>query len=183
MWTMVVCSATAGLNTASIYKQFAGTEPTLRGDVFQASVGGIAAVFNGCGRLLWGILSDAIGFKNSFTLLTIIQGLFMSTYQYSGKSRLAFTANTCALFFCLAGNLALMPAAVQRVFGPHAGAAIYGVLFSSFAVASTVGSTVTKKLAVTIGWSGVFKALAAMSLVATAVTQGLTPLPEAFSSV
>jgi len=183
MWTMVVCSATAGLNTASIYKQFAGTEPVLRGDAFQASVGGIAAVFNGCGRLLWGLLSDAIGFKNSFTLLTITQGLFMSTYQYSGKSRLAFTANTCALFFCLAGNLALMPAAVQRVFGPHAGAAIYGVLFSSFAVASTVGSTVTKKLAGTIGWPGVFKTLTAMSLVATTVTQGLTPLPEAFSSV
>jgi len=183
MWAMVVCSATCGLNTASIYKQFAGSEPNLHGDTFQATVGGIAAIFNGTGRLAWGLLSDAIGFKNSFTILTIIQGIFMGVYKYSAARRSTFLANTCALFFCLAGNLALMPAAVQRVFGPNRGAAIYGVMFSAFAVASTVGSTVTKKLAVSIGWSGVFTTLATMSLVATAITQTLTPLPESFSSV
>jgi len=43
-------------------------------------------------------------------------------------------------FFTLAGNFALAPPAVQRLFGPKKGALIFGVLFSAFGVASVGGN-------------------------------------------
>ena len=66
---------------------------------------------------------------------------------------MAFGANTCVLFFCLAGNLALMPAATQRMFGLKAGATIYGLIFSAFGIASVVGGVLTKSLIKSLGWN------------------------------
>lgn len=87
MWIMIISSATAGLNTASIYKQFAATSNALVGDEYQALVGGVGALFNGVGRLFWGSISDVIGFKNSFTLLTLLQMTLMLTYKYSSATK------------------------------------------------------------------------------------------------
>lgn len=89
MELMVILSATAGLNTVVIYKQFAATASVLAGDRFQALVGGIGALFNGSGRLFWGNLSDKIGFKKSFTILTILQLVLMLTYQFSRISKVS----------------------------------------------------------------------------------------------
>lgn len=183
MWTMIISSATAGLNTASIYKTFASTSSALVGDEYQAMVGGIGALFNGFGRLFWGAISDIIGFKNSFTLLTILQMTLMLTYKFSADSKLAFAVNTCGLFFCLAGNLALMPPATQRMFGPKAGAVIYGVIYSAFAIASVVGGILTKSLAVTVGYSRLFQVMAVMSIIATGLVQFLRPLASESASV
>ena len=47
LWAMILTAATAGLNTASVYKQFAATSTALTGDEFQALVGGIG------GALQW----------------------------------------------------------------------------------------------------------------------------------
>lgn len=87
MWLMAISSATAGLNTVVTYKQFATTSSALTGDGFQALVGGIGAIFNGSGRLFWGNLSDIIGFKRSFILLTIFQTISMLLYKYSIVSK------------------------------------------------------------------------------------------------
>jgi MFS transporter, OFA family, oxalate/formate antiporter len=176
MWMMVVASATTGLNTAAIYKQYAATSSALTGDQYQAFVGGIGAIFNGSGRLFWGSLSDMIGFKRSFVLLTLLQMTSILTYMKAASSKALFAINTCSLFFCLAGNLALMPPVVQKVFGPKSGATIYGILYSSFAVASVVGGLLTKSLAKSLGWNGLFTVLAAMSFVATMLVQLLQPV-------
>lgn len=90
MWLMVVASATAGLNTASVYKSFAATSSALTGDQYQALVGGLGAIFNGSGRLFWGGLLDMIGFKKAFSLLTVIQAISMLTYSKSSSSKVFF---------------------------------------------------------------------------------------------
>jgi len=73
LWIMIISSATTGLNTAAIYKTFASASSALNGDQYQAFVGGLGALFNGSGRLFWGSLSDKIGFKNSYMILTLLQ--------------------------------------------------------------------------------------------------------------
>lgn len=90
LWLMILSSASAGLNVASAYKQFAGVSPVLAGDSFQALVGGLGALFNGCGRLFWGGLSDKIGFKNSFVILTVVQTALQFLYPYSGASKVIY---------------------------------------------------------------------------------------------
>jgi OFA family oxalate/formate antiporter-like MFS transporter len=90
LWTMIISCATAGLNTAAIYKQFAATSTALTGDEFQALVGGIGALFNGIGRIFWGAVSDRIGFKTSFMLLSSLQALSMLVYTQAAQSKVRF---------------------------------------------------------------------------------------------
>eukprot|EP01042_Synura_sphagnicola_P008341 gene8341-10692_t len=144
LWFMILFSAGASLNVAAVYKRFAQNAPALHGDQFQALVGGLGALCNGSGRLIWGTLFDLFGFKTCFLALTILQSIIQIIYPYSSTSKEFFVAITCASFFTLAGNFALVPPAVQRIFGPRNGAQIFGVLFSAFAVAVIGGSFLSK---------------------------------------
>lgn len=94
-----------------------------------------------------------------------------------------FALNTCSLFFTLGGTFALFPPAVQRMFGPDAGAVIYGLLYSAFAVASVFGGVLTKRLTHTLGWEGVFQTMAAMSLLATGLATMVKPIEGFAGSV
>ena len=87
MWLMIITSASAGLNVASMYKQFAAISPELKGDAYQALTGGMGALFNGFGRLFWGSICDKIGFKTSFTILTLAQACIQLLYPYSPSSK------------------------------------------------------------------------------------------------
>ena len=98
---MVVASASAGLNIAAIYKQFASTSPALVGDSYQATVGALACVFNGLGRLFWGVCSDKIGFKNSFAILTLAQAVLHGVFNQLAGSKAYFMVGICSVFFLL----------------------------------------------------------------------------------
>lgn len=176
LWTMIICSASAGLNVASVYKQFATSAPALAGDEFQSLVGGMGALFNGIGRLFWGSFSDKVGFKKAFGLLTVMQGVLHFLYPFSSHSKETFLAATCLCFFYLAGNFALMPPAIQRMYGPKNGALIYGIVYSAFAIASTGGLYLSKALLDQFGYVGIFRVMAVCSLFATALTFGLKPI-------
>ena len=182
MWLMIIASASAGLNVASMFKQFAATQPALAGDAYQVTVGAMGTLFNGVGRLFWGSLSDKIGFKASFTILTIVQAAVQLLYNQSGGSKPTFVVANCVAWFCLAGTFAMMPPAIQRMFGPKYGALIYGLVYSAFGVASVGSTFLSKALVASFGWEQVFKVLAAVSVLATVLTSTLTPLAALPSS-
>lgn len=176
MWFMIATSASAGLNVASVYKQFAAVSPALAGDTFQSLVGGLGALFNGLGRIFWGSLSDKIGFKQSFAILTLIQALIHAYYPAAANSKMTFTLFTCLCYFFLAGNFALMPPSIQRIFGPKNGALIYGIIYSAFGAASVGSLYINKHLTASLGFDGVFRVLSLFSIVATLLTSQLVPL-------
>ena len=97
MWLMIITSASAGLNVASMYKQFASLSPVLKGDSYQALTGGMGALFNGFGRLFWGSICDRIGFKTSFTILTLAQACIQLLYPYSPSSKVIEIFLLCAV--------------------------------------------------------------------------------------
>jgi len=87
LWFMILFSAGASLNVAAVYKRFAQNAPALHGDQFQALVGGLGALCNGSGRLIWGTLFDLFGFKTCFLALTILQSIIQIIYPYSSTSK------------------------------------------------------------------------------------------------
>lgn len=101
MWLMIITSASAGLNVATGYKQFASNYASLSGDSYQALVGGLGALFNGLGRLFWGFLSDKIGFKSCFLLLTVLQTIQQFIFPYSSAAKVCFNVNKFSGFKCL----------------------------------------------------------------------------------
>lgn len=182
IWAMIICSASAGLNVAAIYKQFASTAPALSGDGFQSLVGGMGALFNGVGRLFWGSFSDKVGFKAAFMLLTSLQAILHIVYPYSSSSKHLFLISTCSSFFLLAGNFALIPPATQRIFGAKNGALIYGLVYSAFGVASVGSLVLSKTLISKLGWLGIFRVMGTVSLAATILSANLKPLKQLPSS-
>ena len=182
MWSMIVSSASAGLNVAAIYKQFAATSPALTGDSFQALVGGLGALFNGVGRLFWGQLSDSIGFKKSFTILTVVQAMLHAYYPYAAGSKISLWSRYMPVLLLPCGQLRSMPPAIQKMFGAKNGALIYGLVYSAFGVASIGGMILGKSLKATFGFEGVFRVLSIMSMLGAVITSQLHPLKSLPSS-
>ena len=182
IWIMIIGAASAGLNVASIYKQFASNAPALAGDGFQSLVGGMGALCNGVGRIFWGSLSDKIGFKKSYIVLTSAQVLLHSLYSQSAVSKNLFLLATCTSFFLLAGNFALIPPATQRLFGAKNGPLIYGLVYSAFGVASVGGTYLSKFLSAKYGSDKVFIIMGLMSMISTILTILLKPLKSLASS-
>jgi OFA family oxalate/formate antiporter-like MFS transporter len=104
----------------------------------------MGALFNGLGRLFWGIVCDKIGFKKSFMILTAIQAGVHVLYPFSASNKYAFLAMHSIMHVFLAGNFALMPPAIQRMFGPKNGALIYGLIYSAFGTASIASMMISK---------------------------------------
>ena len=183
LWTMIIASASAGLNIASVYKQFAATNSALLGDSYQAVVGAMACVFNGFGRLFWGTMSDKFGFKKCFTFITIVQAILHGVlFNRSAGSKVTFMAAICSVYFLLAGHFALMPPTMAKLYGPKRGALLYGIVYSAFGITSIGGMFLSKYLKSNFGWNGSFQVLAAMSAMATLLTQTLKPIPSLPSS-
>ncbi len=62
------------------------------------------------------------------------------------------------------------------MFGFKAGTIIYGIIYSAFAIASILGGMLTKSLVKSFGYETVFKIMAGMSILATAMVSILKPL-------
>ncbi|CAM9822255.1 unnamed protein product, partial [Phaeothamnion confervicola] len=173
LWAMALGIGISGINTANVYKAYGSTIESLRqvaaSDSFQALVGSLGALFNGGGRLFWGNVLDAVGFRRPFALLAALQAAAMALYPVVARTKVGFAAATCTILFCLGGNFAMFPAVSTRIFGADNGAAIYGCLFSAFATASIGGTFLTKALQARFGWAGVFRVMSALSVVVLAV--------------
>ncbi len=76
--------------------------------------------------------------------------------------RPAVGSAVCATIFCLGGNISMFASVNAKFFGVCNAGEIYSVLFSAVALAVIGGSQLTKSLLVKIGWSGIFRLMAAM---------------------
>ena len=172
VWTCITLSATAGLNTVSVYKLFGQTFPVLSNDAYLGLVGGFGAIANGVGRTAWGIGMDKVGFKRLFVFLTSLQAGIMLTMGFWCTNRVLFGLASTTLFGCLGGNFAMAPGVMAQIFG-EAGPKVFGYLFSAFAVAAIGGNALNKQLQESLGYQGIFTLMAGMSLFAGALVTRL----------
>ena len=178
LWTMIVLSATAGLNTIGVYKTFGQTVEVLNDDAYLSLMGGLGALFNGLGRLFWASMVDRYGFKKPFQISVAIQAVMMACYRKFAVSKVSFAIATCAIFSCIGGNFAMAPTVTNIAFGSAQAAQIYAVLFTAFVTASIGGSIVTKRLLKAAGWDVVFYALAGGSVASIGISRMLQTAEE-----
>jgi OFA family oxalate/formate antiporter-like MFS transporter len=169
LWVCIVLSATAGLNTVSLYKMYGSKFPAIKSDSFLSLVGGLGSLANGLGRTQWGLFLDVYGFKKLFSFLTVLQAGIMLAYKHTVGSKMLFQGATMLIFLCLGGNFAMAPGVTAAIFGADLGPKVFALLFSSFAVAAIFGAKVNKALLVAHGFDSIFKVMAISSL-----TAGLT---------
>lgn len=173
LWLMILCTATPSLNVANMYKKFAIDSPALQSDMYQSTVGGLAALFNGVGRLFWATLVDKFGFKRPYRVLTMLEVGLMLGMPFAAASRSLFAVVVCLIFFCLGGNFSMFPTVNTLSFGTAHAAEIYSLLFTAFATASIGGAEITRTLVSGLGWNGVFKVMAGFACLSLVLIESL----------
>lgn len=148
VWIVFIFSALSGLMVIYCIKLFGidalkhnGLNPEEA-----ALIGGTAmawyAIFNGLGRILWGMFSDKIGRKNAIITMTLVQGLIvLATYhifiRFGFASGFIFAA--CIIGFNFGGNFALFPALTADYFGNKNLGNNYGWMFTAYGIAGILG--------------------------------------------
>lgn len=146
MWTFFFFNITAGISVisfqSSLLQEVWGLADPLIDPVTLANYGAtliaVSSLFNGLGRLLWGMVSDRIGRIQSFRLLLgtemIVFGILMTE-----RNPWVFSALVCYALLCFGGGFGMMPAFVVDVFGSKRMSVMYGAMLTAWAAAGLAG--------------------------------------------
>jgi len=163
LWLICISASTPGLTLLTLYKRFGmSTGAVIASDTFQSFVGGVAAISSAVGRVFWGNMLDKFGFQACYTTTTVVQLALLLLLPMTVASKLAFSATLWSIVFCLGGSIAMFAAVNAQVFGLANAGEIYSVLFSGFAVAALFGVKMVMALLPSLGWTNLFKVMAAM---------------------
>jgi len=135
IWIIFAFGSGAGLmiigNLASIVKDQIGLP------AFSAIAVSALALGNGGGRVLYGILSDKIGRRNTLLFAFILQAFLIGGLFFTKTSNLLTNVPLLMIFVALVGanygaNLAVIPAMMKDYYGPKNLAMNYGVVYTAW---------------------------------------------------
>lgn len=105
---------------------------------YGATLIAVSSLFNGVGRLAWGMASDRFGRAESFRFLLasqmVVFGVLMTVHN-----PWVFCALVCYVLLCFGGGFGIMPAFVLDAFGERRSAAVYGTILTAWACAGIAG--------------------------------------------
>jgi MFS family permease len=146
IWLVFASSAIAGLMVIYCIQLFGLDALEYRGVENAIVITGTAmawyAIFNGLGRILWGMISDRIGRKSAIIAMSAFQGLIMLA-MYHGFINLGLAAGLIVgasfVGFNYGGIFALFPAITADYFGNTQVGRNYGWVFTAYGVAGIMG--------------------------------------------
>ncbi len=127
------------MQAKGISKEVASSAATLAMAVF-------FALFNGLGRILWGIFSDKIGRKLSIVIMMATQGVFVILFQWMAGSQATLFIFAMLIGFNFGGNFALFPTITADTFGTKYIGQNYGWVFLAYAMGGIFGPILGGKL-------------------------------------
>jgi len=166
LWLVGFLAFMPGLVLTGLYKRFgmSNSLSVVADDKFLSLVGGLGGLASGLGRVFWGNTVDRIGFQKAYSLTSIIQIVTMLAMPFALGSKAAFLATVCGTLFCLGGSVAMFVTTNPQLFGVKNAAEIYSFLHWALALASVFGAKLATSLLESIGWAGMYKVMAVVSL-------------------
>ena len=141
-----IFSAGAGLMAIGLMKLYPMEALTANGftTVQASAIAGTAmAVFfslaNGLGRIIWGMLSDKLGRKNSIIIMTATQGILMILFTYMAGTEWLLYLGATLIGFNFGGNFALFPTITADTFGTKTVGQNYPYIFLAYGVGGILG--------------------------------------------
>jgi OFA family oxalate/formate antiporter-like MFS transporter len=178
LWAMLFLNTTAGI---SIISQASPMAQEISGATAAAGAGlvGIISIANGAGRLLWAWFSDAIGRRNVFLIMFLLQAVLFLLLP----AMRAFTLLALVCFIiisCYGGGFGTMPAFAADYFGTKWVGSIYGLMLTAWGFAGVFGPLLIANIRqVTGSYSGALITIACILLVASLLPVMLGRQPAA----
>jgi len=152
LWIMYTLSALAGLMVIGAYSAFAAAKNTTTQELLYPAIsivdvvllGGIGALFNGIGRIIWGKIADMVTYRKALTYMLIMQSVLMYIYYFTNINYPFYFVVTCLIIFCFGGNLSLFPTATKDLFGAKNFSSNYGAVFTAYGIAGFLGATMVQ---------------------------------------
>lgn len=146
LWIVFFFNIAAGISIISFQSEllqevWSLAEPSLEPAVlagYGATLIAVSSVFNGVGRLFWGLLSDRIGRVNVFRILLATQMVVFGVLM-TETNPWVFSVLVCYILLCFGGGFATMPPFILDMFGARRMSAIYGAVLTAWAAAGIAG--------------------------------------------
>ncbi len=134
-WIMFAFASSAGLMIIGNIATIAKTQASWEKGFYLV---GLLAVFNACGRLAAGFLSDKIGRVRTMMIVFLLQGVNMAFFA-SYATPLAISIGTALAGIGYGALLSLFPSVVADYYGVKNFGGNYGVLYTAWGVSGTIG--------------------------------------------
>lgn len=96
------------------------------------------ALFNGLGRILWGMISDKMGRKPSIAIMMLTQGVFVIMFQWMAGNQFTLYFFAVLIGFNYGGLFSLFPTITADVFGNRNFGQNYGWVFLAYAIGGII---------------------------------------------
>jgi MFS family permease len=131
-WQLAICyvmTVAGGMYLAGTYKTY-GQIYFKNREIFLSTIGGVASIFNGLGRLAWGYIADSIGVINALSTLAFSFSVIIWLYPLTAmwENEIAFSMFTFCIFFFVGGNFALYLPLTIQLFGSKNASSNYGAI-------------------------------------------------------
>ena len=144
LWAMLFLNVTAGISIISqaspMAQEIAGVNAAIA-----AGMVGLISIANGLGRLLWAWFSDAIGRRNVFLIMFLLQAVLFfilpSQHEFTALATICFI-----VISCYGGGFGTMPAFATDFFGPKWVGSIYGLMLTAWGFAGVFGPLLIAKI-------------------------------------
>lgn len=174
LWAMLFLNVTAGI---SIISQASPMAQEISG--VSAAVGagmvGVISIGNGIGRLFWAWSSDAIGRRNVFLIMFLLQAVLF--FLLPSLRKFTMLALVCFIIIsCYGGGFGTMPAFAADYFGPKWVGSIYGLMLTAWGFAGVFGPLLIANIRQATGnYGGALIAIACILLVSSLLPIVLRP--------
>jgi OFA family oxalate/formate antiporter-like MFS transporter len=166
LWAMLFLNVTAGI---SIISQASPMAQEISGVSAAAGAGmvGIISIANGAGRLLWAWFSDAVGRRNVFLIMLLLQAALF--FLLPSLRQFTLLALVCFIIIsCYGGGFGTMPAFATDYFGPKWVGSIYGLMLTAWGFAGVFGPLLIANIRQKTGsYGGALTTLACILLVSS----------------
>lgn len=146
-------SAAAGLMSIGLMRLWpqealikAGVSPEAAGAAATMAMAVFFALFNGLGRIVWGMISDKLGRKKSIIIMMATQGVFVILFQWMAGNIFTLYLFAMLIGFNFGGNFALFPTITADTFGTKYVGQNYGWVFLAYAAGGIFGPVMGGKL-------------------------------------
>ena len=137
LWATLFLNVIAGI---SIISQASPMAQDISGVNAQIAAGmvGLISIANGIGRLAWAWLSDAIGRRNVFLIMFLLQAILF--FILPSQREFTALASICfVIISCYGGGFGTMPAFAADFFGTKWVGSIYGLMLTAWGFGGVFG--------------------------------------------